>query len=70
MTDFDRNIRTLILCFVIAIVALVPLRLVEIGNTTTASSAQVLGETVNQESEVILPNAEIEEGDNYLMEIE
>lgn len=70
MTDFDRNMRTLVLCFVLAIVALVPLRLVEIGNTTTASSTQVLGETVNQESEVVLPNAEIEENDRYLIEIE
>lgn len=60
MTDFDRNIRTLILCFVIAIVALVPLRLIEIGNTFTSSSTQVLGETIEQnDNEIILPNAEI-----------
>jgi hypothetical protein len=60
MTDHDRNMRTLVLCFVIAIMALVPLRLVEIGNTTTASSAQVLGETIEQvEDGVVLPNADM-----------
>lgn len=61
MTDFDRNIRTLIICFTIAIIALVPLRFVEIGNTSVASSFQVLGETIEQDVyEVVLPNADIE----------
>lgn len=61
MTDFDKNIRTLILCFAIAIMALVPLRLVEIGNNTiTTSSTHVLGESIEQnDNEVILPNADI-----------
>ena len=66
MTDFDRNIRTLILCFVIAIVALVPLRFVEIGNNiSNISNTQVLGEeTVSQESEIVLPNADIDLDNN------
>lgn len=50
MTDSDRNIRTLISCFVIAIVALVPLRMVELQNYNS-EKAMVLGEeTYNQES--------------------
>lgn len=50
MTDSDRNIRTLISCFVIAIVALVPLRMVELLNYNS-ENAMVLGEeTYNQES--------------------
>lgn len=50
MTDSDRNIRTLISCFVIAIVALVPLRMVELQNYNS-ENAMVLGEeTYNQES--------------------
>jgi hypothetical protein len=60
MTDFDRNIRTLIVCFVLAIVALVPLRLVEIGNIVDVSSTHVLGETTEYgKNEIALPNADI-----------
>lgn len=62
MTDFDRNMRTLILCFTIAIMALVPLRFVEVGNSTiTASNTQVLGETIEQnDNGIVLPNADID----------
>jgi len=61
MTDFDRNIRTLVTCFVLAVVSLAVLRFVEIGqNLPMVSGSQVLGETVQKE-EVILPNAEIQE---------
>lgn len=66
MTDHDRNIRTLVLCFVLAIMALLPLRLVEMGNSsvTSVSQTQVLGEIVQQQQDqVILPNAEIGEED-------
>lgn len=66
MTDHDRNIRTLVLCFVLAIMALLPLRLVEIDNSsvTSVSQTQVLGEIVQQQQDqVILPNAEIGEED-------
>lgn len=61
MTDFDRNIRTLIICFALAIMALIPLRFAEINNNiTNISGSQVLGETVDQENEVILPNADLD----------
>jgi len=61
MTDHDRDMRTLVLCFVLAIMALLPLRIVEFGqNMVDVSSTQVLGETIQQE-EVVLPNAEIQE---------
>lgn len=60
MTDHDRNVRTLILCFVLAIMALLPLRIIEVRqDIQRASSTQVLGETVQQESVVILPNGEL-----------
>jgi hypothetical protein len=59
MTDHDKNMRTLVLCFVLAILALIPLRFAEIGNQITdASTTQVLGETIQQD-EVILPNGEL-----------
>ena len=59
MTDHDRNMRTLVLCFVVLVMALLPLRFVEFGNLEQASSSQVLGETVEQEG-VVLPNAEFQ----------
>jgi hypothetical protein len=47
MTDETRNIRTLIVCFVIAIMALIPLRFIEVGNSMMEQSNQtVLGEQV------------------------
>lgn len=57
MTDFDRNMRTCIACFVIAILSLTALRFAEVKNLIDVSSSQVLGETVQKE--VVLPNAEI-----------
>jgi len=60
MTDHDRNMRTLVLCFVLAVMALIPLRMVEFSqNVADMSSTQVLGETVQEESEVVLPNGEL-----------
>ncbi len=59
MTDNDKNMRTLVLCFVLAILALIPLRFAEIGNQmASVSTTQVLGETTEQ-SEIILPNGEL-----------
>ena len=61
MTDNDRNARTLIACFVLAVLSLTVLRFVEMGqNVTIVSRSQVLGETVQKE-EVVLPNAEVQE---------
>jgi len=63
MTDNDRNTRTLVVCFVIAVMSLISLRFVEVKNVTTASGSQVLGETIQiEQKEVVLPNAEIETG--------
>lgn len=45
MTDQERNIRTLIVCFAIAILVLIPLRFIEVGNSLTSlGSESVLGE--------------------------
>jgi len=68
MTKHEKNIRTLIVCFVLLILGLIPLRFVEVKNLMTSYSAdpQVLGdETVVEIEEVdnvdiILPNAEID----------
>lgn len=44
MTDVDRNIRTLIACFVLAVGVLVPLRFLEV-NEMASQEVKVLGET-------------------------
>ena len=67
MTDLDRNMRTLIVCLVIALVGLVPLKFVEIQNQglERMSQSQVLGATTvvklepEKEEMLILPNAEL-----------
>ena len=55
MKDIDRNCRTLIVCFVIAIFGLVPLRFYEIGNQQIGGGrgSAVLGEQVS------LPESEL-----------
>jgi hypothetical protein len=59
MTDHDRNMRTLVLCFVLAIMALLPLRIIESSQSLVdIPSTQVLGETLQKE-EVVLPNGEL-----------
>lgn len=57
MTNTDRNTRTLIVSFAVAIMALIPLRFVEVGQIMTASDsqAQVLGE----QTDITLPNADV-----------
>ena len=62
MTNEDRNIRTLIACFVIALVALVPLRIVEQQNFNS-NNVMVLGEEVYNTEEVY-------EDDMYVVEEE
>lgn len=45
MTDQTRNIRTLIVCFVVAIMVLIPLRFIEVGNSLMEQrNESVLGE--------------------------
>jgi hypothetical protein len=51
--DLNRNVRTLIVSFVIVIMVLIPLRFVEVGNSLD-DGASVLGESV------VLPGAKIE----------
>lgn len=60
MNDFNRNTRTLIVSFVIAIMALVPLRFVEVGQYAV-ENPQVLGEKVILEPQIVLPSAELTE---------
>ncbi len=61
ITDGDRNVRTLIVSFVIAIMALIPLRFYEIAQDTGVSSmnvstVQVLGaSTVEDQLKVVVP---------------
>ncbi|HBP51078.1 MAG: hypothetical protein US68_C0001G0064 [Candidatus Shapirobacteria bacterium GW2011_GWE1_38_10] len=46
MTNFDRNTRTLIVSFLVAIFALIPLRFIEAGEQRSfIGDAQVLGES-------------------------
>lgn len=47
MDNLNRNTRTLIVSFVIAIFALIPLRFVEAGQYDLVNDAQVLGETIS-----------------------
>lgn len=70
MTDHDRNVRTLVVCFVLALAVLVPLRLSQENplSSVLVRQAEVLGETEVEETEqmdliyadeVVLPDAEI-----------
>lgn len=63
MKDFNGNSRTLIVSFVIAIMFLVPLRFVELGNQMSeVSQTQVLGaSTTVSKKAVVLPNAAVNE---------
>ena len=59
MEEINRNTRTLIVCFTVAIIAMIPLRFVELGNQLEVidSRSMVLGETSQP---VILPSSELE----------
>lgn len=69
MTDHDKNMRTMIVCFVLLILGLVPLRFVEVGNLMNQSKEKVLGDKTTVEItkvdkvEIVLPNAEVNLGD-------
>lgn len=53
MNNFDRNTRTLIVSFLVAIFALIPLRFVEAGTQQSLiGDAQVLGEVISIPEEV------------------
>ncbi|MDD4937932.1 MAG: hypothetical protein PHX34_02855 [Candidatus Shapirobacteria bacterium] len=51
MTNYEKNLRTLIVCFVLLILALVPLRFTEVKNSIIESQTQVLGDEIIIESE-------------------
>lgn len=60
MNDTSRNTRTLIVSFVFAIMALIPLRFVEVGQMIQ-DQPMVLGEEVQYTEEVVLPESGISE---------
>lgn len=62
MTNTDRNTRTLIVSFAIAVMALIPLRFVEVGQMMEAVSSnevQVLGAQTRESASVTLPEADV-----------
>lgn len=63
MTDNDRNVRTLMVCFVLALAVLVPLRVLK--NDVAIREAEVLGETEDSEVEKMEFVYEDEVTDDY-----
>ena len=67
MTNIDKNIRTLIVCFVLAMLALVPLRMMGNGQVTESKVLgesqeyydEGMGEVIETDEGVVLPNAEL-----------
>lgn len=55
MNDLDRNTRMLIVCFAVALGALIPLRFVEAGQIMVVRQSQVLGEMSVPEFELDRP---------------
>jgi Skp family chaperone for outer membrane proteins len=65
MVDYGRNYKTLIVCFVIALFFLIPLRFVEEGNKAVYKSReQVLGD------ETVIVEEEIDEEQRLIDEVE
>lgn len=58
MNNSNRNTRTLIVSFVLAIMVLIPLRFVEVGDMAGVDQPQVLGDEA-QNMEVVLPEADV-----------
>ena len=58
--EFNANVRTLIMSFVFAIMFLIPLRFVEVGNMMNGVTPTVLGESIEVKPVIVLPNAEVE----------
>jgi len=56
MNDLNRNTRTLIVCFVIAIFSLIPLRFYEVGSQV-AQESQILG--TQKRVEIVLPDSQL-----------
>lgn len=67
MKDIDRNTRTLIICFVVAVFSLVPLRFYEVGMQSEAQQAYVLGLS-DQADQMSLPDSQIQESSQPVLE--
>jgi len=65
MEEINRNTRTLIVSFTVAVMAMIPLRFVEVGNQLEVidSRSMVLGET---SQEAVLPKSELESPYNVI----
>lgn len=62
MTNFDRNTRTLIVSFLVAIFTLIPLRFIEVGTQQSLmGGTQVLGETMTVPAEETRVEPTVEE---------
>ena len=64
MTNLDRNMRTLIVCFVLAVGVLTPLRFLA-GGSVVNEEVKVLGET----EEMVLEDPVSEEPENEVVEM-
>mgnify|MGYP000924568149 CR=1 FL=1 len=60
MTDNEKNIRTLVVCFVLAVMVLIPLRIVEAGRLI--GETKVLGEMEEVDDNSVIEEV-IDEGD-------
>ena len=67
MKDIDRNTRTLIICFVVAVFSLVPLRFYEVGMQSESQQAYVLGLS-DEADKMSLPDSQIQESSQPVLE--
>jgi len=56
LSDFNRNSRTLIISFVVAIMAMIPLRFVEVSQSGLFEQPMVLGEAIESQK-IMVPEA-------------
>jgi hypothetical protein len=60
MNETNRNTRTLIVGFFVAVMVLIPLRFVEVGQMIDDGNKQVLGETMVNQEEVVTQVPEVQ----------
>jgi len=70
MTDNQRNTRTLIVCFSIAFLTLIPLRFIEVGRERANVNDYRLTNVLGEQQEVVLPVADIPGLESPYREIE
>ena len=69
MDNMERNIRTLIICFVLALVALVPLRMMEgNGSFVDESRSVVLGDSDVVEEVIVVDDGNNSNDENAVIE--